>query len=165
VKALFLSLPLHGHTNPALPLVGELTRGGDEVVCYSNPLFAEKIALAGAIYRPYRHAGLAEMKRLPERMEELSVLLMQATGETLRTQLEEWRALKPDFLIADSVAPWGHWAGKLLALPVVTSVPTLAINRRVIWHGAGCPPEKRRDLPGEIAQPGEGIGHTAADPA
>jgi MGT family glycosyltransferase len=135
VKALFLSLPLHGHTNPALPLVRELTRGGDEVVCYSNPLFAGKIEQAGALYRPYRHAGLAEMKRLPERMEELSVLLMQATGETLRTQLEEWRALRPDYLIADSVAPWGHWAGKLLGVPIVTSVPTLAINRHVMSYG------------------------------
>ena len=135
MKALFLSLPLHGHTNPALPLVRELTRGGDDVVCYSNPLFAQKIAQAGAIYRPYRHAGLADMKRLPDRMEELTVLLMRATAETLRTQLEEWRALRPDYLIADSVAPWGHWAGKLLGAPVVTSVPTLAINRRVMSYG------------------------------
>ncbi|MEO8368489.1 MAG: macrolide family glycosyltransferase [Candidatus Solibacter sp.] len=135
MKALFLSLPLHGHTNPALPLMRELTRGGDEVVCFSNPLFAEKLAQAGAVYRPYRHAGLAEMNRLPERMEELTVLLMQATGETLRTQLEEWRALRPDYLLADSVAPWGHWAGKLLQVPLVTSVPTLAINRRVMSYG------------------------------
>ena len=135
VRALFLSLPLHGHTNPALPLVRELTRGGDEVIGYSNSWFAEKIAQAGAAYRAYRYAGLAEMKRLPERMEELSVLLMQATAGTLRMQLDEWRALKPDYLIADSVAPWGHWAGKLLEVPVVTSVPTLAINRHVMSYG------------------------------
>jgi len=60
---------------------------------------------------------------------------MQATAETLRTQLDEWRALRPDYLIADSVAPWGHWAGPLLGVPIVTSVPTLGINRRVMSYG------------------------------
>ena len=48
-KALFFSLPLHGHTNPSLPLVRELVRRGDEVIYYSNDTFAEKVARADIV--------------------------------------------------------------------------------------------------------------------
>ncbi len=53
-KTLFFGLPLHGHTNPSLPLVRELVARCDEVIYYSAAPFAEKIAQAGARYRPYR---------------------------------------------------------------------------------------------------------------
>ena len=76
-KALFLSLPLHGHTNPSLPLVRELVERGDEVIYYSADAFAAKIEQTGARYRPYRNAFLADIKQLPERLEELSWLLMR----------------------------------------------------------------------------------------
>ena len=46
-KALFLSLPLHGHVNPSLPLVRALVERGDEVVYFANAHFAARIAEAG----------------------------------------------------------------------------------------------------------------------
>jgi hypothetical protein len=46
-NGLFLSLPLHGHTNPSLPLVRQLVRG-DEIV-YSHEPFAGSIEHAGAL--------------------------------------------------------------------------------------------------------------------
>src|SRR5215211_1406254 len=131
-KALFLSLPLHGHTNPSLPLVRELVRRGDEVIYYSTDSFAEKIAQTGARYRPYRNEFLADLRQLPERLEELSWLLMRTTEDLLERELAALRAERPDYLIADSVAPWGQWLGEALGIPVVTSVSTFAINRRVL---------------------------------
>src|SRR5229473_2383948 len=59
-KALFLGLPLHGHTNPSLPLVRALVERGDEVVYFSSEPFAAKIEQTGARYRPYRNAFLSE---------------------------------------------------------------------------------------------------------
>ena len=135
-KALFLGLPLHGHTNPSLPLVRELVARGDEVVYYSADSFAAKIEAAGARYRPYRSAFLTDLGRLPERTEELSWLLMQATADVLTLHLNEFRAERADYLIADSVAPWGQWAGEALGVPVVTSVSTFAINRHVLAFAA-----------------------------
>ena len=61
-KALFLSLPLHGHTNPSLPLVRELVGRGDAVIYYSTDTFGEKIAQTGARYRPYRNEFLADLR-------------------------------------------------------------------------------------------------------
>jgi MGT family glycosyltransferase len=134
LKALFFSLPLHGHIIPTLPLVRELAGRGERIVYYSTPTFAAKIGQAGAEYRPYRNAFLQELQQLPERMEELSGLLMTATADLLNGELDAWRAERPDYLITDSVAAWGQWTAKLLRVPVVTSVPTLAVNRHVLRY-------------------------------
>src|SRR5687767_3405012 len=121
-KALFLSLPLHGHTNPSLPVVRALVERGDEVTYYSAAAFAIKVEEAGGLYRPYRNAFLADITNLPERIEELSWLLTRTTGELLADELDGFRAERPDYIITDSVAPWGHWVGEILGIPVVTSV-------------------------------------------
>ena len=139
-KALFLSLPLHGHTNPSLPVVRALVERGDEVAYYSAAAFATRVEQTGASYRPYRNAFLADITKLPERMEELSWLLTRTTAELLTEQLDAFRAERPDYIITDSIAPWGQWLGELLRVPVVTSVSTFAINRHVlkyaVTHGA-----------------------------
>src|SRR5580765_5493381 len=133
-KALFLSLPLHGHTNPSLPLVRELVARGDDVLYYSTGAFAAKIEQTGARYRPYRNAFLADITQLPERLEELSWLFMQVSEDLLAHELEALRAERPGYLIADSIAPWGQWLGEALGVPVVTSVSTFAINRKVLTY-------------------------------
>lgn len=134
MKAVFLSLPLHGHTNPSLPLVRELAARGDDIVYYSTDAFAAKIEATGARYRSYRNSFLADLRQLPERIEELSWLLMRTTEDLLASELETIRAERPDYLVTDSVAPWGQWLGEILGVPVVTSVSTFAINRRVLSY-------------------------------
>jgi MGT family glycosyltransferase len=147
-RALFFSLPLHGHTNPSLPVVRALVDRGDEVTYYSAAAFAAKVEATGAGYRPYRNAFLADITDLPERLEELSWLLTQTTAELL-AQLDAFRADRPDYIITDSVAPWGHWIGEALGVPVITSVSTFAVNRHVLKyalrHGAR-PKSARRVL-------------------
>jgi MGT family glycosyltransferase len=135
LKGLFLSLPLHGHINPSLPLVRELVGRGDEIVYCSAAAFAARIEQTGARYRSYRTAFLADMQRLPDRMDQLSWLLMRTTAEVLDQELEAFRAERPDYVITDSVAPWGQWIAQVLGAPVVTSVSTFAFNRRVMAFG------------------------------
>ena len=55
------------------------------------------------------------------------------------------RRSRSDVVITDSVAPWGHWVGEKLDLPVVTSVPTFAFNRHVLAYAcrARRPAEER----------------------
>ena len=117
MKALFLSLPLHGHINPSLPLVRELVGRGEQIVCYSADAFAADIEQAGARYRPYRHACLSELNQLPTRTDELSWMLMRTSASVLETELEAFRAERPGYIITDSVAPWGQWAGEILGVP------------------------------------------------
>lgn len=157
-KVLFLGLPLHGHTNPSLPVVRALVERGDEVTYYSAAPFAVKIEQAGAHYRPYRNAFLADMTKLPERIEELSWLLTRTTAELL-AQEDTFRAERPDYIITDSVAPWGHWLAEMLRVPVVTSVSTFAINRHVLKYALrhGARPKSARMVWSKIKHIGKAI--------
>lgn len=134
-KSLFFGLPVHGHLNPTLPLVRELTRRGEEVIYLSTDEHSARIAATGATYRAYRNGFLPELGSVARRMDELAWLFMRTTSEVLAEELESYRAERPDYVITDSVAPWGHWVGEILGVPVVTSVPTFAFNRHVIRYG------------------------------
>ena len=47
-RIVFFCIPAHGHTNPTLGVVKELTDRGHEVLYYSYEPFREKIQAAGA---------------------------------------------------------------------------------------------------------------------
>lgn len=139
-KALFFSFPLSGHIYPSLPLVRELIQRGDEIIYYATDEFAAKVAGAHARYCSYRNPFLDDLRHLPEQLHELSWLLMRTTAEVLDRELEAFRAERPDYLLTDSLAPWGQWVAALLGIPVVTSICTFAVNRHVfafaLAHGA-----------------------------
>jgi MGT family glycosyltransferase len=134
--ALFLSFPLAGHINPSLSLVRELVERGNQVHYYATDPFAVTIEQAGARYCRYRNSFLTDLTRLPDRLDALSWLLMRTTAELLDEHLQEFREQRPDYVIADSVAPWGQWMGEILGVPVITSVSTFAFNRRVLAFAA-----------------------------
>lgn len=131
-KALFLTLPLHGHVNPALPLMRELVAQGEDVVVYATEQFRGAIEGVGAGFREYRDTYLREMHALPVNTDELSWLLMRTSSTVLAGELEDFRRERADYVVTDAVAPWGQWTGKILGLPVVTSVPIFAVNRHVM---------------------------------
>jgi len=133
-RALFFGLPVHGHVNPTLPLVRELVRRGDEVIYVATPEFATRIGETGASYRPYQNAFLPELGAVSRRMDELAWIFMRTTGEILDQELDAYKALRPDYVVPDSIAPWGHWVAQLLSVPVVTSVTTFAFNRQILRY-------------------------------
>ena len=133
-RGVFFGLPVHGHTNPTLPLVRELTRRGDDIVYLSTPEFADAITATGATFRPYRNAFLPELGTLARRMDELVWLFARTSSEVLAEELDDFRALRPDYVITDSVAPWGQWVAQILDRPVLTSVTTFAFNRKVLRY-------------------------------
>ena len=134
-KALFVGLPLHGHTNPTLPLARALVRSGHQVDYLSIDSFAPAVTETGARYVAYRSASVANIQSMPERMEQLAWLLACTTADVLRDQLDLVRTERPDYVITDSVAPWGAWIGRILRIPIVTSISTFAFNRSVIAYG------------------------------
>ena len=133
---LFLSFPLAGHINPSLSLVRELVERGDQVIYCATDHFAVAIQQAGAQYCRYRNSFLTDLTGLPDRLDALSWLLMRTTAELLDEHLHEFRKQHPDYVIADSVAPWGQWIAEILCVPVITSVSTFAFNRRVLAFAA-----------------------------
>jgi MGT family glycosyltransferase len=133
-KALFFGLPVHGHVNPTLPLVRELVARGEQIVYLATDEFAARIAATGATYRPYQNAFLPELGALARRMDELTWLFMRTSSEVLEQELDAYRAEQPDYILTDSVAPWGHWIAEILGVPCATSVTTFAVNRHVLRY-------------------------------
>ncbi len=158
-KALFLSLPLSGHVHPSLPVVRELTRRGDAVTVYSTERYATEFEQAGATFRPYREPFLNDLSQLPAQTHELSWLLMRTAANVLDQELDAFRDERPDYVIADSVAPWGQWVGRMLDVPVVTSVSTFAFNRHVMAFGVahGVRPKSARLVLSKLRHIGKGI--------
>jgi MGT family glycosyltransferase len=135
MKALFFGLPVYGHVNPTLPLIRELSRRGDDIIYLSTAEFEPRITATGARFRAYRNGFLPELGTVARRLDELAWLLMRTTSELLADELSDYRAARPDYVITDSVAQWGHWIGEILDVPVITSVSTFAFNRHVIRYG------------------------------
>lgn len=52
-NVLFLGMPSHGHVNPTLGLVAELTRRGEQVNYFASEIFRSKIEAAGGIFFAY----------------------------------------------------------------------------------------------------------------
>jgi MGT family glycosyltransferase len=115
--------------------VRALADRGIDVIYYAADPFASAIEEAGGRFRRYRSEFLRDIRNLPDRMHEVAWLLMRSAGEVLEQELDSIRSDGPDFLITDALAPWGHWVGEKLGLPVVTSVPTFAFNRHVLAYG------------------------------
>jgi MGT family glycosyltransferase len=66
----------------------------------------------------------------------MASFLTEACADVLEHDLEGFRSERADYVITDSVAPWGQWTGQILGVPVVTSIPTFAVNRRVLAFAA-----------------------------
>jgi len=131
----FFCIPAHGHTNPTLGVVKELTQRGHEVLYYSYKLFRENIEAAGAKFIPCDDFD-AELRLTKEEAARLGSDLALSTRVLVDTTLslddmvcQEMERLKPDCIVADSMAVWGKAVAKKLGIPFVSSTTTFAFNQ------------------------------------
>ncbi len=134
-KIVFFCIPAHGHTNPTLGVVRELVKRGHEVVYYSYEPFREKIVSTGARFVPCDEYD-AELKIRPEDAARVGKDLALSTKLLVDTTLSldemvvnEMRKLKPDCIVADSMAVWGKAVAIKLGIPFVSSTTTFAFNQ------------------------------------
>lgn len=128
----FFSLPAHGHVNPTLPLVRELTSRGHRVLYYDVEAFREKIEAAGAQFVPID----AYMPPAPEDIDrragkdfasliEMAVDLTLSLNERVAQDVAEHH---PACVVGDSVCIWGKLLARRHGLPFICSTTTFAFN-------------------------------------
>ena len=131
----FFCIPAHGHTNPTLNVVRELTARGHRVVYYSYDDFREKLEDAGAEFiscngfDAQMHLTREEGAKIGSDLALSARVLVDTTlalDEPVCRQMEQ---LKPDCIVADSMAVWGKAVAKKLGIPYVCSTTTFAFNR------------------------------------
>ena len=142
----FFSIPAHGHVNPTLPLVQELTARGHRIIYYETEEFREKTETAGAEFvsiEPY-------MPPAPENVDQLAgkdfaALIEMVAGTTISLDsriAEDIAREKPALIVGDSVCFWGKLLAKKYGIPFVCSTTTFAFNQ----HTA----KRMKQSPGEI---------------
>ena len=134
-KIVFFCIPAHGHTNPTLNVVKELINRGHHVWYYSYELFREKIESTGAKFIPCDAYDM-EQRLTPEDGARIGKDLAFSTKILVDTTLalddailEDMKRLKPDCIVADSMAVWGKAIAMKLNIPFVSSTTTFAFNQ------------------------------------
>ncbi|MGN0776532.1 MAG: macrolide family glycosyltransferase [Candidatus Ventricola sp.] len=128
----FFSLPAHGHVNPTLPLVRELTARGHRVLYYDAEAFREKIESAGAQLVPIDAYMPSAPEDISRRVGVDFALLMEMCADTalaLESRvMQDAAEHHPACVIGDSVCFWGKLLARRLGLPFVCSTTSLAFN-------------------------------------
>lgn len=135
MRIAWFSIPAYGHTNPTIGVVKELVSRGHEVYYYSFNQFKDVIEDAGAHFISCDEfdLGLEQESDMAERIGKDMVLSTQvivnatlSMDEKLEKDMAE---IKPDVIVADSVAYWGKLIAMKLSIPFVSSTTTFAFNK------------------------------------
>ncbi len=134
MKIAWFCIPAHGHTNPTLGLVKELTSAGHQVYYFSFEMFREKIERAGAVFIPCDGYDFEmEDKENADRVGKDKVfateLLVSSTLALDEMTTEKIEEIQPDMIVSDSVAFWGKLVAMKHRLSYVSSTTTFAFNR------------------------------------
>ena len=134
-KIVFFCIPAHGHTNPTLGVVKELIARGHEVLYYSYESFRAKIEDTGAIFVACDEFD-AEQKldakdavKVGKNLAFSTKLLVDTTLALNDMVCKEMERLKPDCIVADSMAIWGKAVALKMGIPFVSSTTTFAFNQ------------------------------------
>lgn len=128
----FFSIPAHGHVNPTVPVVRELTQRGHRVIYYETEEFRQKIETAGAQFvsiEPYMPPAPSNVNQLAGK--DFAALIEMAAATTLGLHARIAKDVareKPALFIGDSVCFWGRLLAKKHGIPFVCSTTTFAFN-------------------------------------
>lgn len=134
-KIVFFCIPAHGHTNPTLGVVRELVNRGHQVWYYSYNVMREKIEAAGATFVSCDDYDM-EQKLTPKDAVRVGKDLAFSTKILVDTTLAlddkvgaDMEQMKPDCIVADSMAVWGKAVAMKHGIPFVSSTTTFAFNK------------------------------------
>lgn len=134
-KIVFFCIPAHGHTNPTLGVVRELVSRGHQVWYYSYNVMREKIESAGATfvscddYDMEQKLSPKDAVRVGKDMAFSTKILVDTTLALDDKVCADMEQLKPDCIVADSMATWGKAVAIKLGIPFVSSTTTFAFNQ------------------------------------
>lgn len=145
MRIAWFCIPAHGHTNPTLSLVKEMTTAGHQVTYFSFEQFREKIEKAGAEFvacdgYDFEMEDKENADRVGKDMAFATELLVQSTLALDDMVTKKVAQIKPDLIVSDSVAYWGKLTAMKHHIPYVSSTTTFAFNRyssRYMKQGIG----------------------------
>jgi MGT family glycosyltransferase len=135
MKIVFFCIPAHGHTNPTLGVVKELIKDNHEVYYYSYEVMRTKIESTGAKfiacdqYDPQTQLTQEDKNKIAKDIVFSTNLIVDMTLRLDDAILNDMKIIKPDVIVADSMAFWGKLIAKKLNIPFISSTTTFAFNK------------------------------------
>ena len=135
LKIVFFCIPAHGHTNPTLEVVRELTTRGHQVWYYSYNMMREKIESTGAVFVSCDDCDMEtnlstkDVARMGKDLALSTRILVDTTLALDDKVCADMERLKPDCIVADSMAAWGKAVAMKQGIPFVSSTTTFAFNQ------------------------------------
>ena len=135
LKIVFFCIPAHGHTNPTLEVVRELTTRGHQVWYYSYNMMREKIESTGAVFVSCDDCDIEtnlstkDAARMGKDLALSTRILVDTTLALDDKVCADMERLKPDCIVADSMAAWGKAVAMKQGIPFVSSTTTFAFNQ------------------------------------
>jgi MGT family glycosyltransferase len=132
-RVVFVELPAYGHVFPSLAVVRELVRRGEQVDYYVTEEFRAEVEHTGATFHGYPAGVLseAEIARATQSgdLTRVPSVVLRATDSLLPFLLEVLPRQRPDAVVLDSNALFGHMAVRLLRLPAVSLMTTIMLGQ------------------------------------
>lgn len=134
MKIAWFCIPAHGHTNPTLGIVRELTKAGHQIYYFSFEMFREKIEAAGATFigcdgYDFEMEDKEDADRVGKDKVFATELLVSSTLALDEMTTQKIEEIKPDLVVSDSVAFWGKLVAMKHGIPYVSSTTTFAFNK------------------------------------
>lgn len=135
--AIFFNTPAHGHINPTLPVVTELVKRGERVIYYALEEFRPAIERTGASFCSYEHLFWFMREDTEEITARHLEALIQDCHVLIPRLLAAIQEIKPDYIIHDSLCPWGKYIAQMTGLPAICSSVIFGLTRKLLMSMPG----------------------------
>lgn len=121
-RGIFFGVDLHGHVNPTLGLIRELTGRGEQIRYYSGEPFRARIEAAGANFVAYKDPlgfGTYDAGGI-ETFLVTADFILDRSRKIVDAVLDEVREWAPDYIIHDAFCYWGKALASQLGVPGIS---------------------------------------------
>lgn len=130
-KTIFFNIPAQGHINPMLPVITELVRRGEQVICVNTDDAKALHEVTGANFIPY--PPIPTMHGLMNNasggnLADNALELIKIAELVMPWVLNLLEREKPDYVIFDSLCSWAKQAVTKLGIPSVASITTFVFT-------------------------------------
>jgi MGT family glycosyltransferase len=131
--AVVLSYPTHGHITPAMGVVSELVKRGENVIFYATNRSRAKIQNSGAEFRAYGrdHDHFSPTPPTDGLFSDMARLIA-LTEDMLPDLLDRVANDAPDYVLVDTKSLWGRLTAQILGIPAITMSVVFAIQPKLV---------------------------------
>lgn len=132
-KFVFITIPLHSHVNPLLPVAQDLVARGEEVTFYLTASFKQAVEATGARFREY-DSEIEQINKAAAASGKPVGVPMYMLDESLHVIpqiLESVKAEQPDCLVYETMCLSGRLLAEMLHIPAVNFRSMFAFSKRL----------------------------------